>query len=194
MFLLYLVLICSQGLKAQEWTLAKEKNGVKVYTKETQDSPIKAFKATKFFNSKSTEILEVLRDVDNYKKWYDRCISSELLSGGEEPIQYYIQVSVPFPFDNRDIVNEMIVKQYPDSVRVRFSKIDGILSEKKGVVRMPLSFGSWLLKEKKDGTTYVEHEYVGDPAGSIPSSVVNLFLVSGPINTLTHLEEYVSSH
>jgi hypothetical protein len=56
---------------------------------------------------------------------------------------------------------------------------------------MPISEGSWHLTKVDANRTKVTHEFKGDPAGNIPASMVNLFLVAGPIHTLTSLNAYV---
>jgi hypothetical protein len=100
-------------------------------------------------------------------------------------------MSMPFPFDNRDIVYEMTVKRTETSAEIRYKAMRGVKDEKHGIVRMDYATGSWIVSTSQGAKTNIEHEFEGDPKGNVPSGIVNLFIVQGPINTIERLKEYL---
>ena len=60
----------------------------------------------------------------------------------------------------------------------------------RGLVRMQIAKGSWLLTPLPEGTKIV-HTYHGDPMIRVPAWLVNRFVVDGPINTLANLRKRV---
>lgn len=173
-----------------DWILAKEKDGVTVYTKESASSPVKSFKAITTIDVSVGQLLEAILDVDQYAQWYDHCKKSEDI--GQKPEgdkSYYMELSMPFPFSNRDMAGDLRVKAIEGGYHIKISKRS--FPTKDGIVRMPVSQGSWTLKCLNGQSTLVEHQFEGDPAGNIPAGIVNMFLVGGPINTLSSLRDYV---
>ena len=57
------------AVEQQNWKLQKDKNGIKVYTKEVPDSPMKAFKGTTLISGSLDQYEVLLRDVANFTEW-----------------------------------------------------------------------------------------------------------------------------
>ena len=181
--------------KGQEWKLAKVKSGVTVYTREADGSPIKEFKANKDFNAPLHQVKEAILDIENYSNWYDHCKTAEVVkTGADGSMIYYVEYSMPFPFNNRDVVSELTVTESDKEIMINLTQKEGIVDEKDGIIRMPVAKGVWKLTKIDDQHTQVLHQYLGDPAGNIPGGIVNMFLVAGPINTLTKLEELLKEN
>lgn len=179
------------SLYAQEWQLAAQKEGVTVYTKQSESSAIKSFKAEKELAISIEKVLEAIIDVNGQANWYDHCIAAALLFKESDSLVYHMEFAMPFPFSNRDVVNSMVVKKTINGHTIQFEQISDVKQEVDGLVRMPISTGNWTLTLSPNGGTYVSHQYQGDPGGNIPASMVNMLIVSGPINTLTRLEKYL---
>lgn len=178
-------------LLAQEWELAKEKDGIIVFTRESPESPVKEFKAATIIEVEIEEIELILKDFRSYVHWYDHCKKAELIS--KEPdgsLTYYMEYNMPFPFSNRDAVLSLNSEEETEQVEIKIMRKAGILDEKEGVVRMPVSEGSWRLIKIDQSKTRIEHRFKGDPAGNIPAGIANLFLVAGPVNTLGSLKKF----
>lgn len=178
-----------------DWILAKEKDAIKVYTRTNENSPIKEFKAIATLDYAIAEIKEAILNFKSYSQWYDHCKSAQKIGNeDDQPIFYHMEVEMPFPFSNRDMVAAMIVEEHETEILIRISRQANLLEEKEDVVRMPVSSGGWRLTRLSHGHTKVEHWFMGDPAGNIPGGIVNMFLVAGPINTFNQLNEFLSSH
>jgi hypothetical protein len=185
------ILLTTVSCYAQDWVLSKNKNGIQVYTKKSENSPIKAFRVVTTVQDGIDEILKVLCDASSYASWYDHCKKSEVISKEGERTIYYVEMSMPFPFDNRDVVYEMTVRQNETSVEIRYQALKGIKEEENGLVRMGYAKGSWIVSSTDGAKTTIEHEFEGDPEGNVPSGIVNLFIEQGPLNTIERLKEYI---
>lgn len=185
-----IIFLCINHVKGQDWKFAEEKNDIKVYTRLSKDSPVKEFKAEVVFNADVNDIITAITNFKDYHKWADHVQLCSLITdiNANEKI-FYSLIEMPFPFDDRDMVNKMAIFKNNDYVKIEITSLDNLVPVKDNVVRMPISRGGWLLTPLTDTTTAVNHFFMGDPAGNIPSSVVNMFLVSGQINSLTNLQK-----
>ncbi len=173
---------------AQDWTLAKEKNGIKVYTRESKDSPIKEFKAVTIFEANMHVIEKIILNTKTYPKWYDHCKKSEQIGLQDNTVTMHIEYSMPFPFKNRDAVMNLSATRTNDIISIHITRNTISRKDVEDIVRMPVSEGGWQLRKINEHTTEVIHQFKGDPGGNIPVAIVNLFLVDGPLNTLTQLK------
>ncbi|MCV9387142.1 START domain-containing protein [Reichenbachiella ulvae] len=176
---------------AQDWQYAKTEDGIKVYTRSSELSPVKEFRATGWVQADPGEVLKALLDFEHYRQWYDHCEKAELLEKqSDSTMTYYLELAMPFPFSNRDAVLDLTIQRTEEEIRLSYMRNATAREEIDGVVRMPVSEGIWILKPKEQGTE-VLHQFKGDPAGNVPPSMANLFVVAGPISTLTELGEYL---
>lgn len=188
---IFLFLTTNVLAQSVNWELAKDKDGIMVYTRESEGSPVKEFKAITTLNGTVEQVVSAIKHFDDYAQWYDHCKTSYLISKSEEERIYRIEMAMPFPFSNRDMICSMRVIKNDDWLEVNIIKVEDVLDEFDGIVRMPIGEGGWRLKQIAPNKVEVHHQFKGDPAGSIPSGIVNMFLVAGPINTLTQLQEYL---
>ena len=65
------------------------------------------------------------------------------------------------------------------------------MPDKKGFVRM-LSNGHWEIEELGNGETRVEMQFLNDPMGYIPNSIVNTMLSKSPFSTLKGLRDQLA--
>lgn len=187
------ILLATVSCYAQDWELSKEKNGIQVYTRTSENSPIKAFRVVAKFQNGMDKILKTLSDPSSYASWYDHCKNSEVISKESERTIYYVEMSMPFPFDNRDVVYEMTIEQAQTSTKIQYIALKGIKEKTDGLVRMEYAKGSWVVWSSDGVSCTIEHEFEGDPEGNVPSGIVNLFIVQGPINTIERLKEYITA-
>jgi len=174
-----------------EWELAKEKDGIKVYTRQVEGRKIKEFKAEATINVNIDVLEAILRDVDNYVDWIDKLKLSEIIEtvNGDE-FYVYSEANLPWPFENRDGVSfDKITKNgLTGEFTMTSSGVAGMVPEIDGIVRMPESEGFWMLSPQGNDKTAIIYQFYGDPGGSIPEWVINAFLVDSPMKTLDNLK------
>jgi hypothetical protein len=140
-------------------------------------------------NAQVEEIITVLKDVENYTKWFAYTKKAKILNK-EQNVQYnYIETAFPWPYENRDMVYEMSIKKI-DSVKTKvFLKgIPDYIPKTKGIVRMRKANGYLMLirSETQTEITYIFHS---DPGGDVPSWLANNSITYLPFKTLIGLRK-----
>ncbi|HEY4196075.1 MAG TPA: START domain-containing protein [Mucilaginibacter sp.] len=173
-------LVWAQG----EWTLATDKDDIKVYTKTVPDSKIKAIKVVGIFNAAPSQLVALLMDVNNSAAWMYHTKSSTLIKQVSAlELYYYSEVNMPWPIQNRDFVAHLIVSQNPQTkvISIEGPTVPGMVPQKSGVVRIKEATGRWTITPLENGQIKTEYILHVDPAGTLPSWLVNLFAAEGPV-------------
>lgn len=176
------------------WEIALNKEGIVVYTKDENGSDFKSFKGIVSITAPKELIIKLLKDGDNYKKWYAYTKSSKLLKK-EDGVQFtYVETNFPWPFKNRDMVySTRIDTSDTQKVKVSLIGLRDYIPEKKGIVRMDKAEGFILLEEINDKTkvTYVFHS---NPGRGIPAGLANRSIADLPFKTLFDLRDIAEKH
>ena len=191
-----LLLACVAGVQAQKnWTLKLDKENIKVYTKTQENSNLKAIRVGCELNTTLTRLTAVVLDASAGAEWVYSTKSSTLLKQiSPSELIYHSEVSLPWPFSNRDFVAHLIARQDPAT---KIVTIDGpvdphYIPEKKGIVRVEKSFGKWIISPRAPNLVHLEYTLETDPGGSIPAWLVNLFVTKGPFETFKKLKEQLN--
>lgn len=194
MRLLFLILLVfnSSCFAQADWVLAKDKDGIKVFLRNYKNGRLKEFKATTTCKATLPQLLSVFQDVENSKSWMADIKKSTLLKSisGSDCYKYF-EISVPFPLKNRDVIyHEKIKQEHNKAVHIILKSVSDYSEDKHGLVRMTESEGLWTFQPKGGGDIEITYQLYADPEG-IPSWVVNLLMVDGPLLTLKNLKEEV---
>jgi ribosome-associated toxin RatA of RatAB toxin-antitoxin module len=176
------------------WKLAKDKEGIKVYTRIPENSKFKEFSTQAVVDADPEKLVEAIIDVDNYTSWMANIKDASMLDmPSEQEFYVYSEIKVPWPFDDRDNITKSIVSydSLTGSYTIDITMVPEYIPEKKGFIRMIEGNGLWKFTPTEDGKTEIFHRFMGDPAGNIPSWIVNMFIVDGPYKTMIGLGELV---
>lgn len=182
------------GIGQQSWTLSKDKDGIKIYTRSSDKSPFDEFRATMQLDQSIHSLVAVLQDIENMPDWAYNVISGRILKAYGDTIQYYYtEVSIPFPFTNRDAVYRNTYEWKNDSslLVVDIQMLPDYLEETENLVRIPYGKGSWRIKVLDNGRLDVTFQMVVDPGGSVPSWLANMFVNETPAYTFTKIREII---
>ena len=199
-FLVIAMTLANVTVFAQEsgdlaWKKAKEKNGITIFTRKSEASKVNELSANTCFETNLTTLVAVFIDIPSYPDWLKDCKLSKLLKQtGPQDLYYYSEFKVPFPFDNRDLIQYINIQQNPESreVTITLTNQPSLVPEKKGLVRMPVADGFWKFKPVEGGKIQVKLQYKSDPGGNIPAWLVNAFNVNIPFGTITNLEKQIT--
>jgi hypothetical protein len=188
-----IVLLLTFSASAQEnWNLVKEEAGIKVYTKIQSGSDYKAFKAEMQVSCKIEDIVEVLKNMNSCNNWVVNCKEVKLLKTEENEQYYYIETSLPLPFENRDMIYHFQYSEInSEQVRVIVTGIPEYIQPREGIVRMVKTNGSWLLTSVDTETTVLTYQMHVEPGGLIPAWLANLYIVKVPFSTFKELRNIV---
>ena len=190
---LTVILTASISLSAQsEWELKKDKDGIKVFTRDVVESSFNEFKGeTVIKNVSITDVLDIIFDVKNYDKLFPDLSDPKVIKQmGKYHNIHYSVLHTPWPVSDRDNVNEIdaTVSDGGKSAHVTVNVRKGYVEENKDLVRITEGKGFWDLKQTDDGVKVV-YQYHGNPGGSIPAWLANSFVVSHPFETLENLHK-----
>ena len=181
----------------QPWNFVKEKNGIKIYTRNELNSSLKASRGEVTFKADLEKVNLLVGDAKNID-WWDKNISSVKVLGFERNkyIQYYIIYSVSWPLTNRDLALEASISTDPvTGIRTVMAKpLVNVVPEKKDLVRIKNYWQKWTVQPLDNGYVHVTLEGFIDPTGNVPSWLFNMFVTETPFNALYALRERALSN
>lgn len=195
-FVLIIVLLSFTFVtKGQNWDLAKDKNGVKVYTRKLEGWGIKEYKVVMDVQISPSKIITVLKDVPSRYEWaYNSIEIREVERPNSEEVAIYNKVDAPWPVADRDNITRFSFS-YPNASTTRVD-MTVLKSHQKapvydGIVRIERLKGHWLIRDKGNGWTEVIQQCVAEPGGSIPDWLANSAVVDNPYNSMYNLKKYL---
>jgi len=199
--LLTVVICLSLGFsvpKAEHvWVLAKEKEGVKIYKRETPNSNLKQMRMlSKIKGNSLASFAALFQDLEDYDKWVYSCERGVLLKKiSDNEIIYYIHSNFPWPLDNRDFVLKNAIWQDPHTMAFHSKSVahNNFYQEKKGVIRVKVFEAEWIITPLGDRNYSLKYTFSTDPAGDLPAWVINSFMDLGPLNTIQGMERHAKS-
>lgn len=187
-----IVTLCFTTLYGQEsWELAKDNDGVKVYTRTNEVMSFKEFKASMTVEAKVEDFVSVLFDVGGLTSWGYNISEAKLLERPNDTIQiYYAVAKAPWPYKNRDGIYKNILSwdKNNSSLTVEIQMIDDRLEPNDKFVRMD-GYGFWKVKEISQSELEIDFQMQVDPGGSIKAWMANMFVTDSPFQTMTGIRE-----
>lgn len=175
-----------------DWVLKKAENGISVYTRSAENSKFNELKVVFQVNTSLSSIVALLNDVESYPKWIYHCEEAKILKkDSDKHLIRYQKTVAPWPVDSRDIAVEVNTYQ-DDKTKIVYQKINAVPDFTPLVedhVRIREFKALWTLKPLKNGLVQVEYELMVNPAGNIPSWLVNLAVVEGPYETSVNMKK-----
>lgn len=198
-FVLIIVLLTIAFVsKGQSWELAKDKNGVKVYTRKLDGWGIKEYKVVMNIKTSPAKIVTALKDVPSRYEWAHNSIEiREIERPNNDNVAIYNKVDAPWPVADRDNITRFKFS-YPSTNLTRVD-MTVIKSHAKapvydGIVRIERLKGHWLIRDKGNGWTEVIQQCVAEPGGSLPDWLANSAVVDTPYNSMYNLKKYIEKH
>lgn len=188
--LVLLILFVPSLVWAQsQWELKKSTDGIQVYTRSIPNSGHKALKAVLTAKGTTRQLAAILLNVALQKDWVYSTKSSHLVKQ-VSPLEliYYSEKSMPWPVTNRDAVIRLKISEGANgSMVVSAISVDGVVPEKKDIVRVPTSEVSWKVTQTDENTIKIEYEARIDPGGTLSPAVTNMFITKGPVESFKKL-------
>jgi len=177
---------------AQEWDFIKEKDEIRIYTREEPDSRLKSFKVDTYVHSTVDTVIRLLGNADDFDWWDDKIKEMEILEYEKhKSIKYYMIYDIPWPFNDRDVCLYALITEdtITGSAQIYTVPLNDLIPERKGIIRMTNYWQLWTVKPYKDGMVQVTMEGFGDPAGKIPAWLYNMLLTDTPLNIMRKVRE-----
>ncbi len=187
-------LLTSQATFAQDgWSLAKDAEGIKVYVRNVDGSPLREFRGEVQIKATPDDVVKVLRDANAFRQWMPDVAASELLKATDTEQYHYLDNKAPWPVSNRDGVYHFTYAKAGDgAVTVRVEAVPDYLPQREGKVRIPQAKGQWKLVPDADGVN-VTYQMHASPGGAIPNWLANQTVVDTPYGTLKALRSHLQN-
>jgi hypothetical protein len=178
---------------SNNWKLVKTENDIKIYTRDSESSKIKEFKAVTIVTAKMDYIDKLIENISDYPKWQANIASANVLKQITKTTRYiYYTTCVPWPLTNRDVVLFSEKKIDADgTITYTLTGKPDYIKEKKNFIRIRNIKSICRIKPLENDKIEITFESFGDPEGSIPDSVINLFMADSPYRTLVNLRKMV---
>lgn len=160
-----------------DWKLAVREKDIAIYSRPRAGSPLKEFKAIGPIDAPTHAVCAVIDDFQNYPKFMPYMIECNLIRRDGDSIVGYQRLS-PKICGDRDYTLRVWKKSWPTTDGLVFMSYWTPANElgppeKKGVVRVKVCEGKWLLEP--DGTikTRATYSLYTDTGGLLPSFIAN---------------------
>jgi hypothetical protein len=186
----------AMGLHAQEpWKLAKDAEGIKVFTRSVPGSSADEFKGIAEIDAPVEVIVEVFKDIPSFTQWYGFCKEIKLLKHDSENhrVMYFVLKTMG-PVKDRDLVMEAFDK-FDKQAGTNTIAISALKEELVPIqdkyVRMTDLNATYSMNRVDQDRTHVVYTVKADPAGYIPAFIANIIQKDQPFLTLKGLREMV---
>ena len=173
-----LVIFCSVASTAQNnCALKLEKDSIRVYTCDVQNSKFKSVKASFQMRSSLSQLAAMVLDIDHYGAWQYKTLSARILNKvNEREIIYYTEIAAPVLTNNRDFVIQLNLSQNPHTreMIIETVSVPGHVLPKKEVIRVSYSKARWIVKPLSSGLLQVDYYIELDLGGMVSNTIISL--------------------
>ena len=168
--------------KDSDWKLSAREKDVAIYSRLRPGSPLKEFKAIGAIDAPNSAVCAVIDDFQNYPKFMPYTTECHLIRRDGDSIVGYQRLSPKICAD-RDYTLRVWKKSWPTADGLVFMSHWSPANElgppeKKGVIRVKICEGKWLL-EPDGAKTRATYSIYTDTGGFIPSFIANRVSLTG---------------
>jgi hypothetical protein len=190
---LLFILISLNGF-SQKWDFIKEKDGIKIYTRNEKDSDLKSFRGTADLHTTTDKLYQYLGNGNNVN-WWDKNVSEiKVLSFEKDKfIKYYLVYGVPWPLTDRDLCVETKITTDPvTGIRTILAQpLLNVVPEKTDRIRIKKYWQKWTVEPMPEGIVHVSLEGFVDPGGSVPAWLYNMVITDTPMKVIREVRRRV---
>ena len=195
-FPFFVLIMASQASGQGNWTLQKEKDGIKISSRKTKTSTFNDIRIELDLPGNTEQLAAILLDVNKYKEWSYATKKSMLVKQlGPGKLIYYTEIEVPWPATNRYFYANFELKQnsVEHSVQVIAVNLPNYEPATKDLVKVPFTRGVWNITMKSKNSIHVDYTLELNPGGSLPAWVLNLFSTKGPLETFENIKRMMTA-
>jgi hypothetical protein len=186
----------SAGPLDEGWTLSKDSDGIKVYTRPIQGSPMSEFMGEGDVDAPLEVMQQVFLDFPSYTEWYGMCKEFRKVKDiPDKPNHYWVYyvLKSPWPVADRDMVLDIDTDEIPGKVVLNINalKDSGIVPLNSKCVRMTHLVGRTTMTKVNDRKSHIVMQVNSDPAGSVPIRLAQMVAKDQPFKTIQGLREMV---
>lgn len=164
--------------QAEEWSVVTTGNNFTTYSRPRKDSSILELKGVTVIDAEPIVVKRVIDDTAEYPKFMPYVAETKTLSNDGTTRIGYQRLSPPIVGD-RDYTVRVHCESKPCAAGGmiycnRWEAANDLgPAEKKGVTRVKITEGSWLLEPLPGGKTHATYTIYSDSGGGIPTMILN---------------------
>lgn len=186
LLLIFLFAFVSKTLSQENWNLAKNEQGIKVYVGEISNSEYHAFKAVMTIKSTVKQILNILKDVNKYNEWFAFTESVKLIKQTDNYQLFEMESDYPWPFANECMKYTMVFQ----SMENENLKINIIGNRDNLACNNSLKKASgYILLEPVNNDIKITYYFHSEPSQKIPVKLINSIIYKMPFRTFLALKK-----
>jgi hypothetical protein len=161
----------------EDWKLSANTKELSIYSRPHADSRLKEFKAIGCIDAPTYAVRAVIDDFENYPKFMPYTLECRLLKREGDSMIGYQRLS-PKICEDRDYTLRVWKKSSPSprglTYRSQWEAANELgPAEQKGVVRVKVCNGAWLLEPDGPAKTRATYSIYSDTGGVIPAFIAN---------------------
>lgn len=165
------------------WKLAADTKEVMIYSRPHADSNLKEFKAIGFIDAPASAVHAVIDDFENYPKFMPYTVECRLIKHEGDSVIGYQRLS-PKICEDRDYTLRVSKKTWPGAKGLTYLSQWQTANElgppeQKGVVRLKVCNGTWLLEPDGPARTRATYAIYSETGGFIPPFIANHASLTG---------------
>jgi len=165
------------------WKLAADAKDVLIYSRPHAESNLKEFKAIGFIDAPSSAVGAVIDDFENYPKFMPYTVECRLIKREGDSVIGYQRVA-PKICEDRDYTLRVSKKSWPGAKGLTYLSQWQTANElgppeQKGVVRLKVCNGTWLLEPDGPAKTRATYSIYSETGGFIPPFIANHASLTG---------------
>jgi hypothetical protein len=159
------------------WKLASDAKDVVIYSRPHAESNLKEFKAIGFIDAPASAVHAVIDDFENYTKFMPYTLECRLIKREGDSVIGYQRLS-PKIVEDRDYTLRVSKKSWPGPKGLTYLSQWETANEmgppaQKGVVRLKVCNGTWLLEPDGAAKTRATYSIYSDTGGFVPAFIAN---------------------
>lgn len=168
-------LIITSLLSNSPWEEVSNRDGIRIWKRQRAGVSVPEHRVETVIPAASARVWEVIKEVNNHPKFMPYMVEARILKEQGDVRWVYQRLSPPLISDRDYVVRaetlaDASVGVYEQRFEVAAKGVGP--GPVKGVVRVPLASGRWLLEPLSPQKTRVIYELLTDPGGMVPSWVV----------------------
>jgi hypothetical protein len=188
----FLFVFASFAVAQNNWTLLKEKDGIKISSRHSPVSPFDDIHVELDVTGNIEQMETILTDVSKYKEWsYATKVARLIKSMGPGKFIYYTEIEVPWPATNRFFYANFELKKNNTerSIQIKAVNIPDYGPAPKDLVQVPLTKGTWNITTLPNKSIHIDYMLEMNPGGKLPVWVLNLFSTKGPMESFENIKK-----
>ncbi len=175
------------------WQLRLQKDGVTVYTRTIEGSPMRDFKSDIIVSAPIDQVVALYENEKRVPEWYHQAVQMDFVADEGDSKIFYFVLNLPWPVAKRDSVFRRVktVDVASGVVNYELSALPERLPKEKGKIRVPYLKANWRLTPVEGNKTAIYFQQHSDPGGSVPAFLANALVVDIPFNSLRAFRKIV---